>query len=271
MIVKLTQLLHTRFIYCSMNIDLNYMNNMITAIKDGSESNPHALSPEMEEMFKALLSGESVTIDIAGAKFTPDTTSIIPKLRSNNIKVIDSEDKGRNDILLYNDAALHNSELSKEELPALDSDMKTSDYIKALRTDIIYKLPVDNITMYTALACMINIVRPKVSIALDSYEKDLIKYLSQFFTIDDLCKYDSFIIANDSGVMLINSANGNIYLPGKKVPISEVSEHGYVIPAVFGTKKLYNEEPWNQIFKECEKKVNTWKRNQVHTFDEYIH
>ena len=273
MTYKLVNIYGTQYFYLTYVKDLQYLFSSVISIRKGTKTNPHAGSELMEQVFTDVRNGVDITFDLADARITPDTSAVILHFMQEGLSFIDSKDKGRMDILVNNYAAMENIKRETTPMPVYDGSISTPNYIKSLRTDVVYKIPDEHLkdkVLYNSLIYMSTVLQPKFQFVLTS-SYDLFSMIYDYFILEDLLKYDEFYFTIGTISRVLKFEGGLATLENnRKVDIEQALSYGSLVPTAFGKERLYGKDPWMTIFDSCNQTVSRWREAQTHSIDTFI-
>lgn len=271
-VFKLTELYKTKFFYLTFNNDLVYLFTKIIDLGKDPNISYHAGSPLHEKLFEAVKKGEDVKIDLAGARFTPDTTPTIDTYIQAGVNFIDSKDKVRNEVLSENASryAIDRSEFKL--LPKFSNTDKITDYMSALSREVVYTVPESHEELYVPLTILIMLFRPTIKFCLGSKERTIFNHIATVFTSHELSQYDEFYFITNNGVMIIAPNGKGLYDIQEKsdLTLNEVLGYGNLVPTIIGKKRLAGEEPWASLAKRCFTLVDSYKFTYQPTLGEVL-
>ena len=265
MTYKIKELIGTRYLYVEMKSDLYHLFETCDNLQKDSSYAYFAGNPTQEKVFQEVIAGGSPIFDFAGTKITSDiANTCIPRFMYYNFEMIDSENADRDRILRESFARVHRRIEHTVELPIYLPSQKASDYIKALDSSIVYDVPVGLNPLLQSLVIMITMLRPKIQLTLQNNHTPLFEFVSKHVTASMLERYDSFIFASRLGLeVLEKDEDGLLHVQGAgRVPPIKAAEYGALVPSVFGTQVLAQDEDWKPLFNDCIKIVNANRQAQ---------
>ena len=247
------ELVSTKYLYCTINVDLiNCFNNILEVTKDHNAPCKVA-NKNIVPILDAIRNGNSVEFDLADCFITPDCAQIIQNYASEGLVFIDTANYWRNKILKDNRSRESISNIELTELPPYTYDSITLEYVKALDPEKNYCLPsVDDGGIYLRLAYIITVVRPEVKIILGSNDKKFMTFIGKRLNYNSLIKYKEFYFVSNEGVKTVDF-NYPVYSSrlNREVNIEDALTIGYLVPMVLGTKVVLNEPCFRRIFEDC--------------------
>lgn len=158
---KLTEEMGTTYIYCS------YI-------------------PMFKDFINSLEEGSFNTIDIAGARITPDISEEINKnIVPGHIMFVDSENKNNDDILRYN-YQLASMNMTFEPLPEFKLGTDPIDYILNLDASKNYEINPDNRPLYMNLMILIMLIRPTIFLNVSGILGKMLSLIREILCIGDV-------------------------------------------------------------------------------------
>ena len=253
MTVKLVDIFNTKYFYITFRKDLSYLVNCVNKVREDQSLQLHAPSEKFAEVLRSVAAGEELTIDIAGARFTPDTEPMLHSMISADITLTDTELNWRRTLLEEN--VLRNGLRSTNSIPLPDFTYTTNikEYIHELRTDVMYSRNALDNYVQLALVTLITVTRPSVTLSGDFFELGLFDYVNSRLSVTDIEKYDKFIMRSEEGVRVVDfSNNGTVFIQGLGYVdyIDAVSKVSF-IPAVFGTVTLLRDDAFSSLIHDA--------------------
>lgn len=274
MTYKLRELYETRFLYKPFNKDLNYLCNTIQDLRKEPDKKVFAGSDLMSKIFSTVKAGDPVELDLAGLKLSTDCASNIMNWTMKGIVFVDTEDNLRNEILIENRRRVATVIDNAEPLPIYDVSSSVLDYVKALRTDVVYSYPESVLkgeSIYIPLMCIIMMSRPSVSVNVSSHEREFFNYVASHLTFDEIKQYDEFYITTQEGTQIVDFSSGVAHLQRMgSTTLQDAGIEGTIVPTVFGRENLVNKPGWSSLFKHCLSALNSYRATRPITLEEFF-
>lgn len=255
MVVKLTELFGTRFFYVSIGLDFDYFMSTYNAIRNGNipEKYNKDASPAISAAYDSALGGDELIIDLARARITSDITPKILREMRNGVQFCDTDDPARDEILKISYSRIKQYSIVTSSLvmmPTFEVGTSPLEYVTGLQKEVIYDPPEVNIDLYVYIIALTAIYRPSIQFCLDRIGKTLFKYISERMNLDYLSKFDEFYIVTAMGIRTCKKDDIYIQQLGK-CTLEEAAAYANVVPTVFGSKVLKNDETFKSIAAEC--------------------
>ena len=269
---RLVDLYRTKYFYVTYNIDLIYLFDTILKLKEDRDAKYNAGSDLHEQLFEDVKEGKEVVIDLAGARLTSDCITILTQYLRKGIKVTDSQDDVRRNILETNAERLALDTESYELLPKFTNKADVKEYLQSLSRDVTYTIPETHEDLYIPLVILIMLLRPTIKIDLGYRDRMILGKVAGYFTVHELKQYRDFFFVSDEGVMELSpDSSGNYSLQqANGLDIDGVLEYGNLVPKIFGEKRLVTDEPWRCLSTECLRIVDGYKLTYQPTLEEAI-
>lgn len=275
MVVKLSTIFETNYFYVTYAADLRYFFNCYEKISQDSTYVPNALTPEMKNVFDAVRNHEELVIDIANARFTPDTSDFILVATNLGIRLVDSTDQNRNSLLQENIRRKNINKESYVPLPDFDLNLKLNQYVEqCLHAGEKYtcdKIEHDNRQKMTAVVILLSMCLPEVDILIDSTAVDMLKLVSTFLTPTVLQKYKKFYMVTAEEIRSIDFSGGTAFIQGiGDVDLQTAVETVTLVPAVFGTERLISNPDFSTLKSAMLRVLNSMKSSQPKMLDDFL-
>lgn len=265
---KIVNIFGTKYFYLSLRKDMEYFINSIKTLQVDSTKSLHATSKVMETVFAACARGEEIIIDIADARFTPDTSGLLMTMMHLNIRIVDTLAKWRNSLMVENQRRLALAPTDTIPLPEMTFTTKITDYIASLKTDCTYT----NVTLPARinypLVALISAVRPNINIELHDEDK-FFRYINGKINPTDFDKYDKFYVCSVEGTRIFDFTEGDIH----------IQEEGYLnkqqalsvatlVPVDFGTIPVINNPVYSTLVKDAMNRIRSYQNQRPKTLAE---
>lgn len=265
---KIINIFGTKYFYLSLRKDMEYFINGIKSLQTDSSKLPRAISKVMESVFNAYARGEEVTIDIADARFTPDTAGLLMTMIHLNIRMTDSLAKWRNSLMVENQRRFALAPVNAIPLPEMSFTTKITDYIASLQTNCTYT----NITLPARinypLVALISAVRPDINIELHDEDK-FFRYVNGKINPADFDKYDKFYVCSVEGTRVFDFTEGDIHIQdegylNKQQALSVAT----LVPSDFGTVPVINNPVYSTLVKDAMNRIRSYQNQRPKTLAE---
>ena len=268
-VFRVKELFNTRFIYITFCKDFTYMLENCIRLKDDKTWQYNAGNEVQEELYAAVLNGDTPVFDLKDCVLTTDASLLIFKYQDKGFIFIDTQDAARHRILEENTRRI--AELPETVvLPKFDMRKSIVDYINSLDSSLVYEYP-ENSELYRSLIILIAMTRPKVKIVMDNVMAEVLTTVSSLLTLEVLRKYDEFYYYTQEGVEILKLDNGILHTQRLgDVPLEVASHGGYLVPTVFGNQRLMNSEDWEPVFNKALKSVNNLIKLRPRTLREIL-
>lgn len=269
---KIVDLYNTRYFYVTYNVDLIYLFDTIIKLRNDPTASYHAGSKLHEELFKDVIAGKEVVIDLAGAKFTSDTTTTLTRYMREGIKFADTEDTVRNEILEEDVRRMAIDKTDYVLLPRFTNRTNIQEYLSSLKRDVVYTLPEMHEDLYIPLTILIILLRPTITIDMGHKDRTILSKVANHFTAYELKQYAEFYFISDEGVVELRPDISGKYSvqQASNLSIDDVLSYGNLVPLIFGKKRLVEEDPWYSLSEECLRIVDGYKLTYQPTIEEVV-
>ena len=260
---KITELFGTKYFYVTTGKDLTYMLNVCLGLRKDSNMEYNIGSDALRQVYDCFKSGAPVEFDLAEARLTSDVCATLNEYMRQGIRFVDSHAEWRDNLLKDNEARLQ-IDLSKAvPLPTYTADMNAVTYLQNLSSECTYIVGTGNLDLYKPLVTIIIMFRPSVKLVLNEIAGDIFKYVSDFFTPDDLKRYDEFYVSEPEGVFVWKRGEP-LYIQrihDKKCTFEEAQTVADFVPTVFGKERLNMDPTFRIIAGDCNAKLNCCRAN----------
>lgn len=269
-VFKIKELVATRFLYATIGVDIKYVLNCCEQLCSNPGAQPNAGNEEQEKLYNLIRSGQKPVFDLCDCTFTSDISQIIFEWQDKGWCFIDSTNTERNSILVENQRRLQNKPAEIIPMPEYKLNTSAADYIKSLRTDVVYTYYKSS-ELYYALVIMTALLRPNVQFEMDNVMARILDLVSSTMSPALLSEYDEFYYHTNEGVEVLKAIDGEVWTQRLgKVTIESASYGGYLVPTVFGRAVLYKEPGWDVVFKNALNFVNKSKELRSKTLREVL-
>lgn len=260
---KITELYNTKYLYRTMNVDLNYLFTTIKALQADNKYAYNVGNTQLGKVYDAAKAGAPIEFDLAETKITPDVVTTLMHYSSQGIVFVDSKDKWRDDIFRTNRERAAIDKSGAVNLPEYDPEMTVKEYIKSLDKNTIYQIPLTQNDVYIPLTIMILLSRPSVNILIDNKAKDLFTYVGSRLTVQDLLQYKKFYFTSPEGTQVLDFTSGKAHVQRLgEVDIITAGTVGTLVPIEFGSTKLLGKQCWDNLLKSCLNILNGYRSSQ---------
>lgn len=265
---KIINIFGTKYFYLSLRKDMEYFINGIKTLQDDPSKPMRATSKVMDSVFKALASGEEITIDIADARFTPDTAGLLMTMMHLNIHIVDTLAKWRNSLMVENQRRLSLAPTNAIPLPEMTFTTKITDYISSLQTDCVYT----NITLPARinypLVALISAVRPDINIELHDEDK-FFRYINGKINPVDFDKYNKFYVCSVEGTRIFDFAEGDIHIQDEGyLNKQQAMSVATLVPIDFGSVPVINNPVYSTLVKDAMNRIRSYQNQRPKTLAE---
>lgn len=258
---KLTELFNTKYFYVTTGRDLTYMLNTCLALRANSNLVYNVGSDALKQVYECFKSGAPVEFDLAEARITSDVCISLNEYAKQGIKFVDTASEWRDKLLRDNESRIA-VDLSKAvPLPTYTAGMNAVDYIASLSKDVTYLVEPTNLEIQVPLLTLILIYRPSIKLVLNTVADDVFRYVSDFFTIDDLKQYDEFYVSEPEGVFIWKKGEP-LYIQRIRDKVCSFEDAQTVadfVPTVFGKERLNNNPTFRLIAGDCNARLNHYR------------
>lgn len=269
-VFKVSELVGTRFLYVTIGIDLKYVLHCCERLKADSSAMLNAGNDVQEKLHNAVRAGEEPIFDLCECNITSDISQIIFEWQDKGWSFTDSKDDYRRFILEENERRKREKPDEIVPMPEFKLNGSIVDYIKYLRTDVVYIYP-SATDLYFALVIMTALLRPTVKFEMDNVMAKVLDIISSSLPISLLNEYTEFYYHTTEGVEILTANDGKVMTQRLgEVTIEKASYGGYLVPTAFGREVLYKTPGWNIVFKNALDFVNRSKELRAKTLREVL-
>lgn len=265
----LREVLDTRYFYISIDTDFIHVMDTIMRLREDPNAEYFAGNDAQEAVFQDVIRGEEITFDMQDVRITSDCTMSISNATRRGIHFVDTKNPDRNALLLEN----RNRQAVTDaiDLPAYTATSDPIEYINNLRSDVVYKMPIDMTKVNISLIVLIALARPKVQFAMDNSHGVIFDYMADAITLPVLCKYTEFYYHTPEGIEVLTLTNGTLSTQRRgHCSIAEACEAGSLIPTVFGRERLITDPDWERLANMCLSALNAYKQAMPKTLGEVL-
>lgn len=269
MTVKLTDLYSTKYFYKTFCADLQYLFTSMKRLMDKEEGfEPNVGNELLGQVYEAVKNGEEVVIDLADARLTSDAVVHVYQAEYNGIKFCDTLSEWRDKIFKENQERQHFVIRNREPLPAFGYNTDIKEYVKSLKTDVVYDTVNQPQHILIALVCIIAILRPSVQICIDRIAKILFKYVNTKIPTEEILKSNKFYMCTDEGVQLVEGKQLYVQEAMREVTLKEALQYAILIPADFGGEVLLENPSYKGLFNSCLMMLSEFQEGSSKTIEE---
>ena len=266
---KLKEIYNTRYLYLPYVLDLNYLFSNIVEIRKNPNHECNAGNALLEQVYNAARVGSPLEFDLADVKLTPDTVRVINNYALQGVMFTDTKDSLRASILRTNRERMAIDKSSYIDLPHYDMNVLVKDYVASLTKDVTYCMPATDSDIYIPLVYIISTVRPSVKLCIGNHSNTFFNFIGSRLPVSLIEKYDEFYFTTKDGTMIVKFVNGKTTVQRYSVvDIEEALTIGTLVPTIFGKERIYKEDGWSSIFKECLDSLNHYRNTRKQTLSE---
>lgn len=266
---RVKELFNTRFIYITFCKDFTYLLENCIHLQTDKNWPYNAGNNVQEELYAAVLNGDTPVFDLGDCVITTDASSLIFKYQDKGFIFIDTKNQARHSILAENTRRVAESP-ETTLLPKFDMRTSIVDYINSLDSTKVYMYP-ENSELYRSLIILIAMSRPKVKIVMDNVMAKILTTVSSLLPMDVIKQYDEFYYYTQEGIEILKLDNGILHTQRLGDVAPEVASHGgYLVPTVFGRERLLDADGWEAVFNKSLKSVNNLIKLRPRTLREIL-
>lgn len=208
---------------------------------------------------------------------TSDITPYITEFTRKGLVFKDSGNSYRNKLLQENARRITISKDNFVDLPTFDLNMKASDWIRNLPSDVVLVPSVHNVELYLPLVVMAMLLRHKLNFCIDNIQSAFFQYFKDKLSLEVLSKFDEFFVYVPNEGVYIQSFNPKGYIQSLGlVTIEDAVTAAYLVPtAITKCRAIDLDEKlgiqaFKPIFNECRRIVNSYIENRKVHLDEVL-
>ena len=241
-------------------------------------------SGQLEKLFEELPKDEVTEIDIADARFTRATALIMSTaFDMKHIKVIDSMDPDRQNLIDWNMRISENQLLETAQLPMPEDPTNLVDYFKGLSREVVYTIDSLNKTLKLPLVVEMLMYRPTIKIDVTSILEELYRFVStELFRSNPkgvIATTNTFRYMSLGGLIEFTTEVKDlrekfyVYGLGEKCWFDILKEVS-VVPSYFGEVKISKDpnmsKAWSDVAEVCDTYLNNYNRVNNNTLANFI-
>lgn len=243
---QLTEIYGTKYFAAHFAVDLRYFFNTAYNCMQDRTYVPVSENPKFIEAMEHFRDQGIVEIDLAEARFVPDTMAIVQAATLKGVILSDTLNSARDAILMEN---RRRAKLDYPTIPLPDftSMDEIVNYIKNLREDVTYVIGKMNLRLAVPLVTVITIHKPNVMIDMETHYEALFRYVREGVSLEDQI-YDEYNYVQGTTFYTDKFVNGKIYVQGTGYIDYRVFYNEFVaVPTAFGKERLARDERWRLL------------------------
>ena len=262
--VKLTEIFNTKYFPAHYEKDLNYFFKLAMECISNPSKQVISEHPGVRAAIAFYRTNSIIEIDIAGARFVPNTIAVVQNYADNGVIVCDTESVTRDAILLENRRRAK-VEYEVEPLPILQSLDDLPKYIGALSENIVYSPKGMSVNLSVPLVALITVFRPKVQIDMESEYEKLFQYVNNNVILEEF-QYTEYNYVIGSTIYTQKFDGDTIYVQGwGEQTYEEFRKNFLTLPTIFGTKILSQDPAWMVLQNAAIDDLRAYLRNKSTT------